>query len=84
MRDQFQYSAEYGYEVKNGKLGAMVKDIVFKGQTVDFWRSCDAVVDQNSFQVYGLLICGKGEPWQGGPVSHGCSPARFRNVKVGY
>ena len=83
MRDRFQYSAEYGYEIKDGKLGPMVKNASFSGNTVEFWRSCDGVANQDSFAVYGLPFCGKGEPWQGGPVSHGCSPARFRNVKVG-
>jgi len=83
MRDRFQYSAEYGYEIKNGKLGPMIKNATFSGNTVDFWRSCDGVADGDSFEVYGLPFCGKGEPWQGGPISHGCSPARFRNLKVG-
>lgn len=83
MRDRFLYGAEYGYEINNGKLGPMVKNATFSGRTVDFWRSCDGVADQDSFEVYGLPFCGKGEPWQGGPISHGCSPARFRNLKVG-
>lgn len=83
MRDRFQYGAEYGYEINDGKLGPMVKNATFSGRTVDFWRSCDGVVNKDSFAVYGLPFCGKGEPWQGGPISHGCSPARFRNLKVG-
>jgi len=82
-RDQFQYGAEIGYEIRDGRLGRMVKNATFRGDTVPFWRSCDGIANQDSFQVYGLPICGKGEPWQGGPISHGCSPARFRQVEVG-
>lgn len=82
-RDQILYGAEYGYEIKDGKLGQLVKNPSFRANTVDFWRSCDAVCDSSDFRVYGLPFCGKGEPWQGGPISHGCSPARFRKVLMG-
>lgn len=82
-RENFDYTAQYGYEIKNGKIGNMIKTPAFRGTTLDFWKSCDAICDQEHFQLYGLPICGKGEPWQGGPISHGCSPARFKNVLIG-
>lgn len=82
-RDRVLYGAEYGYEIKDGRLGRLVKNPSFRANTVDFWRSCDAVCDASSFRVFGLPFCGKGEPWQGGPISHGCSPARFRKVRMG-
>jgi TldD protein len=82
-RKNFDYTAQYGYEIKNGRLGKMVKRPAFRGDTLNFWKSCDAVCNQDEFRLYGLPICGKGEPWQGGPISHGCSPARFKNVQLG-
>ncbi len=82
-RENFDYTAQYGYEIKNGKLGNMVKTPAFRGNTLNFWKSCDAVCNQEFFKLYGLPICGKGEPWQGGPISHGCSPARFKDIQVG-
>jgi len=82
-RDRVLYGAEYGYEIRDGKLGRLVKNPSFRANTVDFWRSCDAVCNESHFRVYGLPFCGKGEPWQGGPISHGCSPARFRKVLMG-
>ena len=33
--------------------------------------------------LHGLTNCGKGQPGQGAHVSHGASPARFRDVQVG-
>jgi TldD protein len=33
--------------------------------------------------MQGLTNCGKGQPGQLAHVSHGASPARFRNVQVG-
>jgi len=82
-RDHVLYGAEYGYEIKDGKIGRLVRNPRFQANTLDFWRSCDAVCDASHFKVYGLPFCGKGEPWQGGPISHGCSPARFRQVRIG-
>lgn len=82
-RENFDYTAQYGYEIKNGKIGNMIKTPAFKGSTLEFWKSCDAICNREFFQLYGLPICGKGEPWQGGPISHGCSPARFKNVHIG-
>jgi len=32
----------------------------------------------------GLTNCGKGQPGKYAHVSHGTSPARFRNVQVGF
>ncbi len=37
----------------------------------------------NSWRLYGLTNCGKGQPGQSAHVSHGAAPARFRNVQVG-
>ena len=35
------------------------------------------------WRMHGLTNCGKGQPGQSAHVSHGTSPARFRNVRVG-
>ena len=51
--------------------------------TPEFWGSCDAVGSPEAWQLISLLDCGKGEPGQVMHVSHGTSPARFRDVQVG-
>ncbi len=38
---------------------------------------------RRSGSMHGLTNCGKGQPGQSAHVSHGTSPARFRNVRVG-
>lgn len=83
QRLNFQFGGQLGYEIKNGKLGQMVKNPTYTGVTPQFWGSCDAICNEKYFSVWGLPFCGKGEPWQGGPVAHGAAPARFRNVQVG-
>ena len=84
--DQQRYNFQFGggviREIKNGKLGAMVKDAAYQSRTPDFWASCDGIGGQSLYQLWGTAADGKGEPGQTNQVSHGCSPARFRNITV--
>ncbi len=80
-RLNFQFGTEIGWEIKNGKLGAMLKNCTYTGITPQFWGSCDAVCDD--WVVWGTPNCGKGEPMQVMRTGHGAASARFRNVQVG-
>ncbi len=82
-RLNFQFGTEIGWEIKNGKIQDMVKNPTYTGITYEFWRSCDGIANKDFWHVWGVPNCGKGEPMQVMQVSHGVSPARFRNVKVG-
>lgn len=82
-RLNFQFGCEIGWEIKDGKLGDMIKNPTYTGITYEFWRSCDGIGNKDTWHVWGLPNCGKGEPPQIMQVSHGTSPARFRNVRVG-
>ena len=42
------------------------------------------VAGPDEWRLHGLTNCGKGQPGQHAHVSHGASPARFRNVQVGF
>lgn len=82
-RLNFQFATQIGWEIKNGKLGAMIKNPNYTGITPDFWSSCDAIAGKDEWRVWGLPNCGKGEPMQVAHVAHGAAPARFNNIKVG-
>jgi TldD protein len=82
-RKNFQFGCEIAWEIKNGKLGRMLKDPRYTGITPVFWGSCDAVAGPDEWKVWGTPNCGKGQPGQTMRVGHGTSPARFRNVSVG-
>jgi TldD protein len=82
QRYNFQFTGQEFWEIKNGKIAGMLKDVAYQGNTVDFWNSCDAVCDETEYKLGGSFFCGKGEPGQVSPVSHGSSPARFRNVNI--
>lgn len=83
MRLNFQFGCEIAYEIKKGKIGKLYKNPTYQGLTPQFWRSCDGVANQESWEVIGIINCGKGQPMQIAEMSHGSSPARFRNVQVG-
>ncbi len=83
QRINFQFETEIGWEIKNGKIGEMIKNPTYTGITPTFWNACDAIANQNHWQMWGTPNCGKGEPGQVAHVGHGASPARFRKVQVG-
>lgn len=82
-RLNFQFGTEIAYEIKKGRLGALLKNATYTGLTPEFWRSCDAICNRNHWQIWGTPNCGKGQPSQSAHVGHGAAPARFRNVRVG-
>ena len=82
-RLHFQFATEVGREIKDGKLGRLLRNPSYAGVTPDFWLSLDAVCSASEWRLFGTLNCGKGEPGQVIHVSHGAAPARFRHVQVG-
>ena len=82
-RLNFQFGTEVGREIRNGKLGGLLRNPTYSGVTPTFWRSLDAVASAPAWRLWGLLNCGKGQPGQTAHVSHGAAPARFRDVEVG-
>ena len=82
-RLNFQFGTQAAWEIKDGKLGRMLRDATYTGATPVFWGSLDAVAGAEAWRLYGLTNCGKGQPGQTAHVSHGAAPARFRDVQVG-
>jgi TldD protein len=82
-RLNFQFGTQIAWEIKDGKLGRMLRDATYTGITPQFWGKLDAVGGGDSWRLYGLTNCGKGQPGQSAHVSHGAAPARFRDVQVG-
>jgi TldD protein len=80
-RLNFQFGCEVGYEVKNGRLGRMVKNPTYTGIGPAFWQSMDML--SNEIVAWGTPNCGKGQPGQVGHTGHPAAPARFQNVRVG-
>jgi len=82
QRYNFQFSGQAFYEVRNGKIAGMLRDVAYQARTPDFWNAMDMIGGKSSYWVGGAFNDGKGEPSQSNSVSHGCVPARFRNVRI--
>ncbi len=82
-RFNFQFGTEIGWEIKKGRKGRMLKNPSYGGITTRFWNACDAVCGPESWVLWGLPNCGKGQPGQVIGTGHGASPARFREIEVG-
>jgi TldD protein len=82
-RLNFQFGTQIAWEIRDGKLGCMLRDATYTGITPAFWGSLDAVAGADEWRLHGLTNCGKGQPGQVAHVSHGAAPARFRGVQVG-
>jgi TldD protein len=82
-RKNFQFGCEIAWEIKNGRLGRMLRNPRYTGITPEFWASCDAIAGPEAWRMWGTPNCGKGQPGQTMKVGHGAAPARFRDVAVG-
>jgi TldD protein len=82
QRFNFQFSGQTYHEVRNGKIVRPLRDVAYQSNTPVFWNAMDMIGGKASYWVGGAFNDGKGEPSQINSVSHGCVPARFRNVTI--
>jgi TldD protein len=82
QRYNFQFTGQVFHRIRNGKLEGMVKDAAYQGNSVEFWNACDGLGGAPTYELGGAFNCGKGQPGQVAPVSHGAVPARFRQVNI--
>lgn len=84
--DQQRYNFQFGgilfFEIKNGKIAGMLKDVAYQANTQEFWNSCSQICDQRDYRLNGAFNDGKGQPSQSNAVSHGSATARFNGVNV--
>lgn len=81
-RNSFQFVCEYGQLIENGKLTKVVKNPGYRSVTNKFWNNLVGLGDDSTFEVYGLLNCGKGEPNQTIRVGHASPAAHFKDIEV--
>ena len=82
QRHNFQFTGQRFYRIEHGRLAGQVKDVAYQSRTTDFWGAMNGVGGTDTYLLAGAMNCGKGQPGQVAPVSHGCPSARFRQVNV--
>ncbi|MFC9974403.1 TldD/PmbA family protein [Spirillospora sp. NPDC127200] len=82
QRHNFQFTGQRFYRIENGRLAGQLRDVAYQATTTDFWNSMEAVGGPQTYVLGGAFNCGKGQPGQVAPVSHGCPAALFRGVNI--
>ncbi|MGV0717165.1 TldD/PmbA family protein [Mycolicibacterium sp. XJ662] len=82
QRYNFQFTGQRFYRIRGGRLSGQLRDVAYQSTTTDFWGSLEAVGGPSTWRLDGAFNCGKAQPGQVAPVSHGCPPALFRGVNV--
>jgi TldD protein len=82
QRYNFQFTGQRFFKIEGGKLVGQVRDVAYQATTTDFWGSMEAVGGSSTYVLGGAFNCGKGQPGQVAPVSHGCPSVLVRAVRV--
>jgi TldD protein len=82
QRYNFQFTAQRFYRIENGRLAGQLRDAAYQATTTDFWGSMSVVGGPQTYVLGGAFNCGKAQPGQVAPVSHGCPSALFENVTI--
>ncbi len=82
QRYNFQFTGQRFYRIEGGKLAGQLKDVAYQATTTDFWGAMEAVGGASTWVLGGAFNCGKGQPGQVAPVSHGCPSVLVRGVRV--
>jgi len=77
-----QFGGQTFYEIRNGRVQGMLKDVSYQIRTPEFWNSMDQIGGPSTYQLGGTFGDGKGQPGQANAVSHGCPASRFRDVTI--
>jgi TldD protein len=84
--DQQRYNGQFAgqcfYEIKGGKIVGMLKDVAYQFKTPEFWGSMELIGGPRSYHLGGAFGDAKGQPGQSNAISHGCVPARFKQVNI--
>jgi TldD protein len=80
--EQFTFSAAYGYEIVDGKLGEMVRDVVLTGNVFQTLRNIEMI--GNDFGIAGGARAAAGKADKRlCPSPRGAPHVRIRDVIVG-
>ncbi|HEX4163579.1 MAG TPA: TldD/PmbA family protein [Acidimicrobiales bacterium] len=82
QRYNFQFTGQRFYRIEKGKLAGQLKDVAYQATTTDFWGAMEAVGGTSTWVLGGAFNCGKGQPGQVAPVSHGCPSVLVRGVNI--
>jgi TldD protein len=82
QRYNFQFTGQRFYKIESGRLAGQLRDVAYQSVTTDFWNAMEAVGGPQTYVLGGAMNCGKGQPSQVAPVSHGCPAVLMRGIRI--
>ena len=82
QRYNFQFTGQRFFRIEDGSITGQLRDVAYQATTTEFWGSLAGLGGSATYVLGGATNCGKGQPGQSAPVSHGCPSALFRRVRV--
>ncbi len=82
QRYNFQFTGQRFFLISGGQLAGQIRDVAYQATTTDFWNSMEAVGGPQTYLLGGAFNCGKGQPSQIAPVSHGCPAVLMRGIRI--
>ncbi len=82
QRYNFQFTGQRFFLISGGRLAGQLRDVAYQATTTDFWNAMEAVGGPQSYVLGGAFNCGKGQPSQIAPVSHGCPAVFLRGIRI--
>jgi len=82
QRYNFQFTGQRFFKISGGRLAGQLRDVAYQATTTDFWNSMEAVGGPQTYVLGGAFNCGKGQPSQIAPVSHGCPAVLMRGIRI--
>jgi TldD protein len=82
QRYNFQFTGQRFFRIENGRITGQLRDVAYPATTTDFWGAMSVVGGPQTYVLGGAMNCGKAQPGQTAPVSHGCPAARFDQVNI--
>ena len=82
QRYNFQFTGQRFFKIEHGRLAGQLRDVAYQATTTDFWNSVAAIGGPQTYVLGGAFNCGKGQPGQVAPVSHGCPAVAVTGVRI--
>ncbi|MEX2528506.1 MAG: TldD/PmbA family protein [Gemmatimonadota bacterium] len=84
--DQQRFNSQYGgqvfWEIRNGRIAGMLKDVAYQIRTPEFWNAMDLCGGESTYFLGGAFGDAKGQPAQSNAITHGCPATRHRDITI--
>jgi TldD protein len=82
QRYNFQFTGQRFFRIEGGTITGQLRDVAYQATTTEFWGSLERLGGPSTYVLGGAVNCGKGQPGQSAPVSHGAPSALFRGIRI--